>query len=374
LPIYDKVNGRLRELTGLQSREQRLREREHKPIKKLVNCLETAQTACVSDLYFLFTMSKMKYRPRTVRCQRINNYYGFSLNCMDLGGHRQIIYFNEVNPGSPAEHAGIKKGDRLVDLNDEKIADHSFQEVKDLVKQSGDSITVLLSDPETDAYIQEKLELPVLKFQVQSNTNIGKIKEEWQKFRKKQKQRNIGFFYNFDKMQNKLNVIKPDRPPSPIIQIEEPHKIDNNIERHYTNQRDATDYNHQHYHNHGQQQEQQQQHYPADDPPLWSHHPPAHHQQQQNPHQNPAPPPQYNNPDPWGHAPVIMPNHHPDHQQQQRHGGFNPVRHHHNQYANQQQHHQPDRWGDGMNRRHHDDYDQFNNQYDHYDRQRYRPY
>ena len=54
---------------------------------------------------------------------------------MDLGGHRQIIYFNEVNPGSPAEHAGIKKGDRLVDLNDEKIADHSFQEVKDLVKQ-----------------------------------------------------------------------------------------------------------------------------------------------------------------------------------------------------------------------------------------------
>ena len=40
------------------------------------------------------------------------------------------------------------------------------------------------------------------------------------KFRKKQKQRNIGFFYNFDKMQNKLNVIKPIRPPSPIINIE----------------------------------------------------------------------------------------------------------------------------------------------------------
>ena len=54
---------------------------------------------------------------------------------MDLGGNRQIIYFNEVNPGSPAEQAGIKKGDRLVELNDEKVQGHSFQEVKDLVKQ-----------------------------------------------------------------------------------------------------------------------------------------------------------------------------------------------------------------------------------------------
>ena len=53
-----------RQLNELASRELRLRQREHKPIKKLLVHLQAAQTATVSDLYFLFTKARMKYRPR----------------------------------------------------------------------------------------------------------------------------------------------------------------------------------------------------------------------------------------------------------------------------------------------------------------------
>ena len=44
-------------------------------------------------------------------------------------------------------------------------------------------ITMLLSDPETDEYIQSKLDLPVMRFQVQSNVAFDAISTEWTKVR-----------------------------------------------------------------------------------------------------------------------------------------------------------------------------------------------
>ena len=44
-------------------------------------------------------------------------------------------------------------------------------------------ITMLLSDPETDEYIQQKLDLPVMRFQVQSNVAFDAISTEWTKVR-----------------------------------------------------------------------------------------------------------------------------------------------------------------------------------------------
>ena len=41
------------------------------------------------------------------------------------------VYFNPYG----ADKAGIKKGDRLVELNDQSIEGLDFSEVKDLVKQ-----------------------------------------------------------------------------------------------------------------------------------------------------------------------------------------------------------------------------------------------
>ena len=42
---------------------------------------------------------------------------------------------------------------------------------------------MLLSDPETDEYIQQKLDLPVMRFQVQSNVAFDAISTEWTKVR-----------------------------------------------------------------------------------------------------------------------------------------------------------------------------------------------
>ena len=110
---------------------------------------------------------------------------------MQLNPKSTIVYFSQINRGSPGERAGIKKGDRLVEINEESVAEISFDYVKELVKlrpgswilpflpfqilpshiaknlfehcdkykkdphESDKGVVVLLSDPETDQYIQE---------------------------------------------------------------------------------------------------------------------------------------------------------------------------------------------------------------------------
>lgn len=64
IPVYNKLQEKQALLEDLASREARLRERTHKPIGKLLSILEAANTAAVSDLYYLFTKANMKYRPR----------------------------------------------------------------------------------------------------------------------------------------------------------------------------------------------------------------------------------------------------------------------------------------------------------------------
>ena len=53
---------------------------------------------------------------------------------MQLNPKSTIVYFSQINRGSPGERAGIKKGDRLVEINEESVADISFDDVKEIVK------------------------------------------------------------------------------------------------------------------------------------------------------------------------------------------------------------------------------------------------
>jgi len=64
IPIYKKLQAKQALLEDLASREARLRDRTHKPIGKILNVLDAANTAAVSDLYYLFTKANMKHRPR----------------------------------------------------------------------------------------------------------------------------------------------------------------------------------------------------------------------------------------------------------------------------------------------------------------------
>ena len=53
---------------------------------------------------------------------------------MQLNPKSTIVYFSQINRGSPGERAGIKKGDRLVEINEESVAENSFDYVKEIVK------------------------------------------------------------------------------------------------------------------------------------------------------------------------------------------------------------------------------------------------
>lgn len=75
--------------------------------------------------------------------------YGFNLHA-EKGKYGQFV--GQVDAGSPALAAGLKAGDRIVEVNNESIGNENHQQVVSRVKESGDSVWLLVVDKETDEY------------------------------------------------------------------------------------------------------------------------------------------------------------------------------------------------------------------------------
>ncbi|KAL8594861.1 hypothetical protein ACOMHN_016102 [Nucella lapillus] len=94
------------------------------------------------------------------------NGYGFNLHA-EKGKAGQFI--GKVDDGSPAEKAGLKAGDRIVEVNGTNIGNENHQQVVGRIKTGGDETRLLVVDQETDHhYKEEKLvvrgDLPEVKF------------------------------------------------------------------------------------------------------------------------------------------------------------------------------------------------------------------
>lgn len=78
--------------------------------------------------------------------------YGFNLHA-ERGKAGQFI--GKVDEGSPAEAAGLKEGDRIVEINGTNIGNENHQQVVGRIKSLGDEVKLLVVDPETDKYYKD---------------------------------------------------------------------------------------------------------------------------------------------------------------------------------------------------------------------------
>lgn len=100
----------------------------------------------------------MPAEPRTVVLHRGRKGFGFILRgakstspLMELTPSEKcpgLQYLDDVDPGGVADRAGLRKGDFLVEINNEDVSSASHERVVDLIRKSGDlvSMTVISLD------------------------------------------------------------------------------------------------------------------------------------------------------------------------------------------------------------------------------------
>ncbi|XP_004463877.2 Na(+)/H(+) exchange regulatory cofactor NHE-RF1 [Dasypus novemcinctus] len=95
--------------------------------------------------------------PRLCCLEKGPNGYGFHLHG-EKGRLGQFIRL--VEPGSPAEKAGLLAGDRLVEVNGENVEKETHQQVVSRIRAALNAVRLLVVDPDTDEQLQ-KLGVPV---------------------------------------------------------------------------------------------------------------------------------------------------------------------------------------------------------------------
>lgn len=85
--------------------------------------------------------------PRLCHMVKGEHGYGFNLHSDKT---RRGQFVRSVDPGSAAESADIRPGDRLVEVNGENIEGLRHSEVVSLIRAGGGEVRLLVVDPETD--------------------------------------------------------------------------------------------------------------------------------------------------------------------------------------------------------------------------------
>lgn len=78
--------------------------------------------------------------------------YGFNLHA-EKGKPGQ--YIGKVDDGSPAEAAGLKQGDRIVEVNGVNISNENHKQVVQRIKAIPNQTKLLVVDSEADKYFKE---------------------------------------------------------------------------------------------------------------------------------------------------------------------------------------------------------------------------
>ena len=79
--------------------------------------------------------------------------YGFNLHA-EKGKPGQ--YIGKVDAGSPAEAAGLKEGDRIVEVNGVNIANENHKQVVQRIKAVPNETKLLVVDSEADKYFKAR--------------------------------------------------------------------------------------------------------------------------------------------------------------------------------------------------------------------------
>ena len=91
------------------------------------------------------------YHPRLCHLIKRADFNGYGFN---LHGEKDVQgqYIGLVDDNSPADRAGLKKGDRIIEVNGENTESSTHQEVIMRIKSGGDETKLLVVDKATDDY------------------------------------------------------------------------------------------------------------------------------------------------------------------------------------------------------------------------------
>ena len=96
-----------------------------------------------------------EHHPRLCTIKKWPDFTGYGFNLHAEKG-RAGQYIGKVDADSPAEAAGMKEGDRIVEVEGVNIGNENHSQVVERIKKAGDSVTMLLVDPDTDQYFKDQ--------------------------------------------------------------------------------------------------------------------------------------------------------------------------------------------------------------------------
>lgn len=96
-----------------------------------------------------------KHRPRLCHLRVWPDFTGYGFNLHAEKG-KAVQYIGKVDVGSPAEAAGVKEHDRIVEVNGFSVSGEPHQDVVKRIKSDPAQVTLLLVDQEADAYFSKE--------------------------------------------------------------------------------------------------------------------------------------------------------------------------------------------------------------------------
>uniref|UniRef100_A0A3Q3W474 PDZ domain-containing protein n=1 Tax=Mola mola TaxID=94237 RepID=A0A3Q3W474_MOLML len=97
--------------------------------------------------------------PRVCHLVRSEMGYGFNLHS-DRSQPGQ--YIRSLDPGSPADQAGLRPQDRVIEVNGVNIEGMRHTEVVAFIKKGGDETWLLVVDPDTDEHFKKRGVVPTV--------------------------------------------------------------------------------------------------------------------------------------------------------------------------------------------------------------------
>lgn len=97
----------------------------------------------------------MTFHPRQCHVIKWPDFqgYGFNLHAeKERGGQ----YIGKIDENSPAEDAGLRENDRIIEVNNANIENETHQQVIARIKAGGDETKLLVVDKEADAYYKSR--------------------------------------------------------------------------------------------------------------------------------------------------------------------------------------------------------------------------
>ncbi|XP_076789093.1 Na(+)/H(+) exchange regulatory cofactor NHE-RF3 isoform X1 [Arvicanthis niloticus] len=119
------------------------------------------------------SLKLLPHQPREVVIKKGSNGYGFYLRA---GSERKGQIIKDVEPGSPAEAAGLKNNDLVVAVNGESVEALDHDGVVEMIRKGGDQTTLLVLDKEASSIYSLARFSPLLYCQSQELPN-GSVKE-----------------------------------------------------------------------------------------------------------------------------------------------------------------------------------------------------